>query len=135
MNYTLLQRNADFMRAFRTVWAAWDGPEPTIADIINKVVSMPAPKFYVNYETAYKFVGRALNDKLPAGNRGSRRQMWHDLASRVSAVRTCYPHISLGLALVYVMDVEGAPSFYLTQKSATALYYKLKRINNQSLKQ
>jgi len=126
MNYTLAQRNADFMSAVRHATAAWSGKEePTVTCIIRKVINNGAPGFYVKYETAYRFVCLVLRNRLPLNINGVRRRQWDEIADRVRKTMTDHPDYSIGQALVEVIDAGNAPSFYLSFASAKSLYYRL----------
>lgn len=128
-NYTLAQRNTDFMQAVRTCWKnmAAVGKTKGIDEIIMDVISGPAPEFYVTYETAYRYVSLARRGMLPQSLTRRRRQMWLDLNRRVHKIMKEKPEWCYGRALVEAIDMGNAPSWYLDARYARQLYYKLLR--------
>ena len=126
-NYTLIQRNTDFMLAIRTAWKrkADDGDVPPIEDIIDEVISGEAPEFYVTYETAYRYVSLARRGMLPQSLTGKRHRMWMDLCDRVADIMAKNSDWSYGRALVEAIDMGNAPCWYLESKYARQLYFTL----------
>lgn len=126
MNHTLRQRNIDFMKAVRTACNNWSGyPDPTTRQIIRYVLTVPAPRFYVKFETAYRVLTRIEHGGLPDNINKQRRQMWIDIATLVFDYMKTHPGCTLGYALIQVLENETAPSFYMTEWSARSLYYNL----------
>ncbi len=128
-NYTLIQRNADFMRAVRQQWkkSSEAGRPVDINSILGEVLSGHAPEFYVSYDTAYKNVSLARRGALPMSLDRLRRKMWIDLAKRVDDIMADNKQWSYGRALVEAIDRGDAPSWYLNPMYARSLYYTLLR--------
>lgn len=125
MKHTLSQRDVDFMSALRHTVLAWnDTKPPTLGNAIIKVLAGPAPRFYVEYETAYRYVSLAIRDRLPHRVYGRRRQMWNDLAGKVLGVMSRGKGCSMACALVDVLENETAPSFYISYWWARKIYHR-----------
>ena len=126
-NYTLIQRNTDFMNAVRSQWRAMAeaGESTAIEKVIEAVINSQAPEFYVTYETAYRFVSLARRGCLPQSMDGRRYRMWHDLNDRTNKIMENNPQWSYGRALVEAIDMGNAPSWYLEPGYARQLYYSI----------
>lgn len=132
---TLLQRrNRDFMVAFRRVASTLMGEgQPTVADIIRKVLEGDAPAFYVGFEYAYSKVCRIISgrNRAPTTLRG---RLWHDLGEKVQAIMQDYPKMTIADALMKVLETSRAPSFYLRFDTALRLYYRIKHYNRYDVR-
>lgn len=128
-NYTLTQRNTDFMKAVRreTILLNDSGFLPDVAAVIEKVLAGKAPQFYVDYETAYRYVSLARRGLLSSAIKGQRRQQWKDLAARVDDMMASHPEWTFARALVEAIDQGDAPSWYMSPDYARRLYFKLRR--------
>lgn len=128
-NYTLIQRNADFMARVRQEWrmVSESGRRDSIRAIIERVVKGSAPEFYVSYETAYRYISLARRGELPFKKAGNRYRMWSDLAVRVDAIMTEHKEWNYARAIVEAIDRGNAPSWYMDPEYARTLYFKLLR--------
>ncbi len=130
MKHTLSRRDVDFMSALRHEVLAWDDTQPpTLMAVVLKVLGKPAPRFYVDYETAYRNVSLAMRDLLPHRLTGRRRQMWMDLAGMVLAVMSTNSGYSMSQALVDVLETREAPSFYISSSWAIRIYHNYRSIS------
>lgn len=76
--------------------------------------TQPAPRFYVEYETARRFVSLILRDKCPKC-----RKVYYDLAERF---RELYG-TKLDFTPLLDMIEEPAPSFYLSVDRIVGILY------------
>lgn len=130
MTHTLSRRDVDFMSALRKEVLTWDDSRPpTLKTAVIKVLGKPAPRFYVEYETAYRNVSLAMRDRLPHRLTGRRRQMWMDLAGMVLAVMSANKGYTMSQALVEVLETRKAPSFYISSAWAVKIYQAYRSIS------
>lgn len=130
MQHTLSLRDVDFMSALRKEVLTWDDSQPpTLKSAVLKVLGRPAPRFYVEYETAYRNVSLAMRDRLPHRLTGRRRQMWIDLAGMVLAVMSANPGYTMSQALVEVLETRKAPSYYISSAWAIKIYLTYRSIS------
>lgn len=128
MNDTTRERDRDLVGEIKRVGMEWEGPEPLNIDrVIEKVLSGCTARFYVNYDTAYRYVSRALRNRGCLNDTGQRRGQWVDMARQVEIVWKSRPHLSYIDALSIVIENGVAPRFYLTHKSARTIYFKNRR--------
>lgn len=125
MSNTHSQRNADFMAAVRSQLKPGDSGCRSTAAVIDRVRQSPAPRFYVEYETAYKAVCRVLSHRSHPDFDRVRQCQWHDIALCVKHVRRRNPRMSVGRALVDVLELCPAPSYYLSHDRALKIYKHL----------
>ncbi len=135
MKHTISQRDVDFMSALRHEVLAWDGSQPpTLRNVVARVLEKPAPRFYVEYETAYRYVSLAMRDCLPHKLTGRRRKMWNDLAGMVSDIMSRDTSVTLSGALVEVLETREAPSFYISGQWAVKIYYVYLSISRRDIR-
>ncbi len=118
------RRHDDFMTACRREAHNWDGDTPpSVDEIIRKVISGGAPRFYLSLDTALMKTGGYLSGKTPVP-RTQQGLMWRDFAERVGARLEADPELTLYQAITNTLNDDEAPSFYLTFNSARRLYYR-----------
>lgn len=134
--YTMLntttRRYRDFMTACRREAQAWNGDHtPTVNDIIRRVISGGAPRFYTSYDTAIRRVCHYLSGKNtpPDSLKG---RMWRDITERVAVRREADPTLSISQAVINVLDEDEAPSFYLSFFSARSTYFRVRALRRLS---
>ncbi|MCM1448893.1 MAG: hypothetical protein NC082_00980 [Clostridiales bacterium] len=128
MTDTTKMRDHDLVRAIKNTAMNWESDEiPSIDMVIAKVLNNSAPRFYVNYETAYRYVSRAMRNTKCLSDKGRRRGQWADMARQVEIVMKLNRGTSLSEALTTVIEHGVAPRFYITPKSARTVYFKSRR--------
>lgn len=107
------------------------GELPTIDDIISRVISSPAPAYYLSFSYAYRHIS-ACNKRLAesgsigeSADKATRRRMILELAAKSKALTERYPRLTLSDAVARVLAGEQASSFFLTQQYGVRLYYRL----------
>lgn len=118
------ERNAALLEAFRREVAAVSSIR--LADIGERVVNSPAPRFWVSEERAAIVVSAILRGK-PAldAMRPSKREMYQEIHRRVMLLMEERPGSSL-CALVAEVVNSPAPKFYMKASSALERLYKIR---------
>lgn len=128
MENILQQRDNDFVNVIRSAIANRDRDhKPSTSAIIRQVLSMPAPRYYVDFDTAYKAVSRIHENGLPRCVNSNKQQMWIDLATTVYDYLNTHPGSTRLDALGHILETCTAPSFYLSEATARIHYYRLIR--------
>ena len=121
-----------FYKAFKEVRK--EKPFATQNDIIKHAVNSNAPRFYVTFENARRFISMmARKKKLPFINE-NKRAMYKEIYRRwVQQVKDCNKRYKY-LILEKIIE-EPAPSFYLDEESFRGIIYKTlrSRRNNYAL--
>lgn len=120
-------RDRDFKRECRrqTALALGRGETPTVADIIKRAVSSPAPGYYLDYDYALTTLYRVRNGMTHS--RTEKRLMWEELARKVDQLMSQGSHQSIADALNQVLADEGASRYFITPGYGKKLYEQLRR--------
>ena len=132
MNYTIERRNSDFTKAVNAeLWrTAGDGSK--LGEVIKRVAEGEAREYYVNYETAYRWVCQGLRGNFPCVEDSHKRRKWRELTRKVLEKMHQKPWYSIALALVEVLDNEKASSYFMNYETARWVYYCTMRRQRKS---
>ncbi|MBQ7280602.1 MAG: hypothetical protein IJR13_07775 [Bacteroidales bacterium] len=122
-NYYTRERDTALEKAYRHLIG--EAKEVFLPDIFDRLVSLPAERFYVSEERATIVVnmiskGDDLSSMLPL-----RRSMYMEIYQRVCRLRALHPDMSVSQAVSEVVS-SPAPSFYITPKSANVIISRIR---------
>ena len=117
-------RNRDFLRLCRQTLARLraEGQNPTIHQLIDIVLSKPAPAYYVDYYNACHVLIKALKEgDIPTGAYKS-SDCWKDMYRDLLQLLKLHPtHPLRRLILNLCAGEAGNPRFYISRRSALAI--------------
>ena len=101
-----------------------NNPYVTNKEILAKAVHKEAPRFFVNYESARRFISlMARRKKLPVINK-NKRAMYNEIYRRFK--ERCKGETGHYKMLEEILE-EPAPSFYLDESTFQGIVYKTLR--------
>ncbi len=118
------QRNRDLMCAYKKVFSQSVGV--TMPQVLAAVVKMPAERFYVSEERAFRVVSSMYRRPLPESITPCKRRMYEEIKVRAERVRERCPQWSLSRCVMYVVN-QPAPEFYITVNTARNILCKTRR--------
>ena len=95
-------------------------------DVFNRVVEMPASRFYVSATRAAVAVAAIMRGDSLRNMRQNKREMFFEIHRRVLLLRRIHCHMSL-TRLVELAVAQPAPKFYLAPGSARVLILKARK--------
>ena len=104
--------------------AALDTPREKV---IRRVVYSVAPRFYISYEEARRNVKRIFSGQSPRCASAVRIAMYNDLANLLASYLRRRPRTTFNEALCAVLAEKPAPRFYLSERSALLIIYRMQR--------
>ena len=104
--------------------AALDTPREKV---IRRVVYSVAPRFYISYEEARRNVKRIFSGQSPRCASAVRIAMYNDLANLLASYLRRRPRVTFNEALCAVLAEKPAPRFYLSERSALLIIYRMQR--------
>ncbi|OUO98723.1 hypothetical protein B5F38_05145 [Barnesiella sp. An22] len=104
--------------------AALDTPREKV---IRRVVYSVAPRFYISYEEARRNVKRIFSGQSPRCASAVRIAMYNDLANLLASYLRRRPRATFNEALCAVLAEKPAPRFYLSERSALLIIYRMQR--------
>ncbi len=121
------QRDRELYESFKQVLATSRGV--ALRDMFGMAAARPASRFWVSEERAAAVIGAMMRDGVEpatAGMFAGRRAMYEELFSRVIAKMTADPSLCMTHAVGEAV-CEPAPCFYLTDKSAKVIIYRIRQ--------
>ncbi len=118
------ERDADLLNAYRKCISSCGNIE--LSKIWTHMSRMPSSRFWVSEERASivmakMFRGDMLNEMTP-----TKREMYHELFSRVVKIRQEKPELSMLCACAIAVNTP-APKFYMTPLTIRENCYRAKR--------
>ena len=98
----------------------------SMPEIYEKVVMMPAPRFYVSETRAVVAITKIIKGDQLLYMRPTKREMFFEIYRRYLIEKKKFPHLPLAHLLGIVIEQE-APQFYITPSSAKVYILKAKR--------
>ncbi len=95
--------------------------------VVRHVVYSVAPRFYISYEEARRNVKRIFSGRSPRCASPIRIEMYNDLANLLASYLRRRPRSSFNDALCSVLAEKQAPRFYLSERSALLIIYRMQR--------
>lgn len=117
-------RNRDLLKAYRTLLA--ESEYISMPEIYQKVVNIPAPRFYVSETRAAVAITKIIKGDKLLYMRPTKREMFFEIYRRYLIEKKKYPHLSLPNVLSIITE-QSAPKFYLTAGSAKIYIQKAKK--------
>lgn len=119
------ERNADLMRAYRLQISC--ARNIKMKEIRAAIVNMPASRFWVSEERATIVVSDLLSGRpLPKNMRPTKCEMFLEIYRRVLELRKERPTATV-YDLVSEVINSPAPKFYMRQRTAMDIIYKIKK--------
>ena len=119
------QRNTDLMQAIRTAkrrLSAGAGGGMTTMDVMRLAVTLPAPGYYVAFDTALRATGEVLRGKRATGSELRQRQ-WEEIAAKVRREME-RGNLRLTEAVARVITTGGASRFFISPTRALSIYHE-----------
>ena len=109
-------------------------PFATLEKIIEKASQMKAPRFFVSFENARRFVSLLVRKKrLPLVNK-NKIELYKELFKRYKKLREeDFKNKVINYTVLESISEEPAPSFYLDTETFRCLLYKALRERNHEL--
>jgi hypothetical protein len=118
------QRNNELIRAFRKI--LHESSYIKIKEVTNRLVNMPASRFWVSEERASTVVSAMVAGRgLPKNMRPSKREMFTEIYNRVVEMRKTNPKAPIRELAAIAVNTP-APKFYMCPRSALVVIYKIK---------
>ena len=123
------ERDCDLYEAYNKVlkslgMAPLDTPREKV---VHRVVYSVAPRFYISYEEARRNVKRIMSGRPPRCMSAVRTEMYNDLANLLAGYLRRRPRASFNEALGAVLAEKPAPRFYLSERAALLIIYRMQR--------
>ena len=117
-------RNRDFVRACRRRLSELrnKGCNPAIDELIDGVLSSPAPSYYVDYYHACHLMVKALKGEINLDATYSSAECWADMYRDLQALLKRHPTRPLRRMIWSLCAGEaGSPRFYISHRRAMAI--------------
>ncbi len=115
-------RNRDFVALCRREFhelAMQRGVAPEIREVVARVMSRPAPTYYVDYDNAYNTMVKALRRGGPERSRYMSSDWRCDMYDDLLHLLRTKPKVPLSeLIMSLLQGLAGSPSFYFTRRTA-----------------
>ncbi len=95
--------------------------------VVRRVVYSAAPRFYISYEEARRNVKRIMSGRSPRCASPTRIEMYNDLANLLAGYLRRRPRAGFNEALGAVLAEKSAPRFYLSERSALLIIYRMQK--------
>lgn len=118
------ERDNDFLQAYKKIIVRHGKNAPYIKKetLILETINHPAKRFYVSYEQAQRIITRLWKGQKVNFKNKLKQKMYTDILNRIKEQQnTGTPLNELIAKTIYA----PAPRFYITQESASILYYQL----------
>lgn len=134
MKPNITSRDKDFIEACQSVLSHCScDSRPCMRAIVASAIASPAPSYYVSPDYAFRIMSSYLNHgKLPS--RRLAREMWLEIASKVTRLRRENPSIPLIKAVTEVTANEHASRFFISDGYALRLLQRRNRSSRLALK-
>lgn len=123
--YLTVQLYKDLLKAYSKVCGTcW-----TQMEAYERVVKLPAPRFYISEKQAYQVISKMLKGDFSSVNRfePNRRRMYYDLLNKTMELSEKRGYIGKPLCYVVRYAVkEPAPEFYMEPLTFLKIYNGLK---------
>lgn len=117
------QRNADLLRAFRTLVA--DADYIVMPDIFQRLAESPASRFWVSEERAATVVSAMLAGRPLPRMRRCKHEMFQEIFRRFLIARELHPDETIPSLVADIVN-QSAPKFYLTPRTVGQFIYRIK---------
>lgn len=117
------QRDAELLRAFKNCLHLL-GDVPQLV-FYRRIAASPSSRFWVSEKRAAEVVAKIMKGDQLVGMIPKRREMFFEIFRRVDQLRCDNPKLSIAEATFQVVN-SPAPEFYITEKSARQLLYKIR---------
>lgn len=118
-------RNRDFVKAVDRVMSSPEGRGLTVEDAVVRAIATPT-SYYLDYQTAYRLCREMQGGKRRAMPNPLKRRMWQEFYGRVMLL-TASDGLELAAAVSRVLFNSQASQFFITPKTALAIYHEMKR--------
>lgn len=120
--YTSHQRAGDFIAAFERLWRQLSGERPVSEEFaIGEALRMPAGRFYVCRNHAYKMLLLRRHGHLPPGEKPHRRAMWDEMERALAERCRVAPRETEWEALDWIIANYRPSSFFIAPSYARRL--------------
>lgn len=122
------ERDRDLFEAYNTLLKSLGrGANFSREEIVRRVVYSVAPRFYISYEEARRNVKRIMSGRSPRCASSTRIAMYNDLANLLASYLRRRPRTTFNDALCAVLAEKRAPRFYLSERSALLIIYRIQK--------
>lgn len=122
------ERDRDLFEAYNTLLKSLGrGANFSREEIVRRVVYSVAPRFYISYEEARRNVKRIMSGRSPRCESSTRIAMYNDLANLLASYLRRRPRTTFNDALCAVLAEKRAPRFYLSERSALLIIYRMQK--------
>lgn len=119
-----IQRNRELLATYNRLVAR--AKTIDIKAIGCQLCDAPASRFWISEERAIVVLSAMSKGiPLPPSTRGTKREMYEEMFSRLKMIRRFNPHLSFREA-VSVVIFSPAPKFYLRPRAALEIIYKIR---------
>jgi hypothetical protein len=125
------QRNNAIMLAYRS--QIKNVKRINVADVFDKVVNMPSPRFWVSEERASIVISDMLRGKSLNYMRPTKREMFQCIFRRFCVYRALFPNRTI-ISIVTEIVHQPAPKFYMSGASAQMIFYRYMQLSHYNAK-
>ena len=118
------QRDNDLYRAYRQQLKTTSFVR--LPQLIDRVISSPAERFYVSEERAAIVIGEMLRGRSIEHMQTQKRRMYDEIFSRFLELMQRRPYLQYNEAVTIVVN-QPAPEFYLTVGSAIVILHRIRK--------
>lgn len=120
----ICERDRELMAAFRNVLIESDGI--ALRDMFGMAARRPCSRFWVAERRCAEVISRMLRGDTLPDTPPQKRRMYEEILRRVTAWRRRNPGRPLSDAVFAAVN-SPAPEFYLTDRSAREIIYRIRR--------
>lgn len=120
------RKEQDFLNACRKVidYPRAFGKSLSASEIVDKVLAMKAPSYYVSYTHAAAKVQALVNHPPEGGVRRPAQMMWAEITNRASEIVNRRRWMSLDRAVSLVLERGNASGFFMSRTAALRLFHR-----------
>lgn len=119
-------RDRELLRAFRIELMESRGIP--LRDLFGRAAKHSCSRFWVSEVRAAEVVSKLLKGEKPENFTVQKERMYQEILARVKRYQLSHPDEPLSNAVFKAVN-STAPEFYLTEKSAKVIIYRLRRKN------
>ncbi len=121
----LKERNADFLRVCEKIRSK--NKHLSIEQIASQAISKEAGSYYIGLQEITRIINASKAEDQAKPKSIAKKTLWENIVLRYIELKEKHPNYRT-IEYAQMIINSKAPRFYITEKTATTLYYKLLKL-------
>jgi hypothetical protein len=126
--YHQKERDSDFFEICESIRKATNPSYISMENIASAAIKKEAKSFYLNTEIYARIINKVRCGYLSKVKNKTKRKMYIELWNRYIQIKRANPEFN-SMDCARIIAEQKAPQFYISEKHAKNLYYKLMKSN------